>query len=267
MSSIIGKLSDALHHPPPGEWYKLCPVGDGVSRIREIHVASWLRCNMWYVEGREYDLLIDSGMGLRPLKKEISILAKRPVTCIATHAHFDHIGGQHEFETRLGHASEAPIHALPTQANTADWGPFIRAETFSAQPYEEFDYRTYQITPAPLTGYLDEGDVIDLGNRFFRILHLPGHSPGSIALYEESTGILFSGDTIYDGALYDTVYHSDKALYRESLARLRELPVRVVHGGHEDSFGRDHMIRLVDDYLAGKNRITDPAHWVREQIG
>lgn len=249
------------------DWYEIHPVDDGISLIRETHVAPWLRCNIWHVRGRRHDLLIDSGMGLRPLKKELSGLAERPVTCIATHAHFDHIGGQHEFETRLGHRSEAEIHAAPSRTNAADWGPYIRAETFSALPRDGFDYREFQVTPAPLTGYLDEGDVLDLGDRHFQVLHLPGHSPGSIALYERSTETLFSGDTVYDGALLDNIYHSDKALYRHSLERLRSLPIRTVHGGHFGSFGRERLIRLIDDYLAGKNRIGETEQWVRQQIG
>ncbi len=248
-------------------WYEVHPVSEGISLIRETHVANWLRCNMWHVRGRDYDLLIDSGMGLRPLKIEVSQLTERPVTCIATHAHFDHIGGQHEFEQRLGHRSEADIHAAPTEANTAGWKPFVRAETFNALPHDGFDYREFDVRPAPLTGYLDEGDVIDLGNRHFRILHLPGHSPGSIALYEESTRTLFSGDTVYDGALYDTVYHSDKALYRQSLERLRSLPVSVVHGGHDESFGQERLVKLIDQYIEGGNTIDDPSAWIHRQIG
>ncbi len=247
-------------------WYEVHPVSDGISLIRETHVATWLRCNIWHVRGRDHDLLIDSGMGVRPLKRELPQLTERPVTCIATHAHFDHIGGQHEFDCRLGHRSEADIHATPTRENTADWGPFVRAETFSALPHSGFDYRTYSVTPAPLTGYLDEGDVVDLGNRHFQVFHLPGHSPGSIALYEESSRTLFSGDTIYDGALYDTVYHSDKALYRQSLERLRSLPVNVVHGGHDDSFGAGRLVELIDDYLSGGNTIVDADAWINSQI-
>ena len=221
---------------------------------------------MWHLQGRTHDLLIDSGMGLRSLKQEISALTERPIICISTHAHFDHIGGAHEFERRLGHRSEAEIHASPDKYNTSDWGPFVRAETFSALPYEHFRYEDYTVRAAPLTGYLDEGDVLDTGDRSFHVMHLPGHSPGSIALYEKNKKRLFSGDVVYDGALFDTVYHSNKEAYRESLRRLKELPVEEVHGGHYDSFGRSRMIELIDDYLAGKNTIQDPDDWVSAQL-
>ena len=54
---------------------------------------------------------------------------------------------------------------------------------------------------APATRLIDEGDVIDLGDRIFEVLHTPGHSEGEILLWEAFTGILFSGDMIYDGDL------------------------------------------------------------------
>lgn len=120
--------------------------------------------------------------------------------------------------------------------------------------------------PAPRTGYLDEGDVIDLENRTFQIFHLPGHSPDSIALYEKKTEILFSGDAIYDGDLYDTVFHSDRAQYRQSLQRLKDLPVSQIHRGHFGSFGKSRMQEIIDLYLAGKGRIEDPVAWVDEQL-
>ena len=118
----------------------------------------------------------------------------------------------------------------------------------------------------PLSGYLDEGDVVDLGNRHFQVLHLPGHSPGSIALYEHNTKILFSGDVIYDGELFDTVYHSDKVLYRESLSRLKTLDVDTVHAGHEASFDKPKMQQLIDDYLSGNTVIGDPKAWVESRL-
>jgi glyoxylase-like metal-dependent hydrolase (beta-lactamase superfamily II) len=82
------------------------------------------------------------------------------------------------------------------------------------------------------------------------VLHLPGHTPGSIGLWEQRTGTLFSGDAVYDGFLLDELPESDIVRYVETMKRLRELPVRVVHAGHESSFGRDRLIELVDAYLS-----------------
>ena len=248
------------------DWYETHPFSDGVTLIREQHVASWLRCNIWHVRGRDRDLLIDTGMGLRPFKTELARLLDRPVTAVVTHTHFDHAGGLCEFTHRCGHAAEAAILANPTTANTVSDLGFVCAETFTALPYEGFDYRTYKIKAAPLTQLVDEGDVLDLGDRVFKVLHLPGHSPGSIALYEQRTGLLFSGDTVYDGDLLDNLYHSEKAVYIESLHRLKEMPVSTVHAGHFASFGREEMHQIIDEYLAGGRRIGDVSDWVGSEV-
>ena len=92
--------------------------------------------------------------------------------------------------------------------------------------------------------------MIDLGDRAFEVLHLPGHSPGSIGLWEEASGVLFSGDAIYDGPLLDELQGSDVEDYAATVRRLRQLPVEVVHGGHENSFGRARLVELCDAYLA-----------------
>lgn len=247
--------------PVARTWFERQAVADGITLIRESHVAAWLRCNIWHVRGRDRDLLIDSGMGMRPLKAEIALLAERPVIAVASHAHFDHIGGAWEFAVRLGHGSEAAIHAGPGLDNTCAKA-WLTAEVLTALPGPGYDLSAFAIRPAPLTGHLDEGDVVDLGDRVFHVYHLPGHSPGSIALYEPATGTLFSGDVVYDGELIDNAYHSDPAAYRDSLARLRELPVSVVHAGHFGSFGRQRMLDIIDEYMAGGRRLGRVEDWL-----
>jgi glyoxylase-like metal-dependent hydrolase (beta-lactamase superfamily II) len=248
------------------DWYEILRMPDGVSLIREKYVADWLRCNIWHVQGKTFDLLIDTGMGLRPLKTEIAAISNNPVKVISTHCHFDHIGGAHEFDCRLGHKTEATIHAHPDEHNTGDWHEFVRAETFIQLPDDSFVVENYSVTAAPLTDHIDEGDVLDLGNRVFQIMHLPGHSPGSIALYDRNSRVLFSGDVVYDGDLFDTVYHSDPEVYRDSLHRLKNLPVDLVHGGHYDSFGRQKMLTIIDRYFSGEGRMGNASDWINNAI-
>ena len=248
------------------DWYEIVRLSDDISLIREKYVAPWLRCNIWHVRGRDSDMIIDTGLGLRPLVEELTSLAERPVTAIMTHCHFDHSGGLHQFDRRCGHALEAAIMAAPTTANTvADIG-YIRAETFSALPWKGFRYQDYQVRPAPLTHHIDEGDIIDLGDRMFRVFHLPGHSPGSVALLEEATGTLFSGDVVYDGELLDNLYHSVPEQLEASLKRLMDLPIATVHGGHFGSFDRDRMHEIITEYLSGDRRIRDSTEWISMAI-
>jgi glyoxylase-like metal-dependent hydrolase (beta-lactamase superfamily II) len=112
----------------------------------------------------------------------------------------------------------------------------------------------YRVRPAPPTRIVEEGDVLDLGNRQFDILHLPGHSPGGIGLWERRTGVLFSGDAIYDGPLLDAIPGANIEDYIHTMERLRALPVRVVHAGHDPSFGRERLVELADAWLDRRRR-------------
>ena len=239
-------------------WFATTRLDDDVTLIREPQIEWFIRANMWHVRGRDRDLLIDTGVGVRSLRRELAFLAERPVICVATHCHFDHWGGLHEFDERLGHATEAEVFAAPTAAATLA-ELYVNESSFLSLPSEGYEPARYTVRAAPLTREIDDGDFIDLGDRVFRVLHLPGHSPGEIGLWEEDRAILFSGDAIYDGPLFDNFYHSVPEDYRETMRRLCELPVAVVHGGHLDSFGRTRMIELAEDYLAGRRRPECPA--------
>ena len=97
--------------------------------------------------------------------------------------------------------------------------------------------------------------MVDLGDRSFEVFHLPGHSPGSIALYERDSEILFAGDVVYDGPLaYNEHEAEEMRQYVASMKRLLDLPVRVAHGGHYPSFGRERMRAIIREFLAAFDR-------------
>ena len=233
------------------EYFATERLDDGITLITENGVRPWLRCNIWHVRGRDRDLVIDNGMGLTPLKAEILKLTDRPLTAIVTHTHFDHCAGLHEFDDRQGHRAEAHYMDRDDRDNMVTTGGYVAAELIDPAYYPDFDPATYVVRAAPLTGHLDEGDVIDLGDRHFRVLHLPGHSPGSIGLHEEATGTLFSGDALYDGPMLDNLAESDPAVLRATHERLRRLAPRVTHGGHCPSFGTERLMELTGEYLSG----------------
>ncbi|MGU9956381.1 MAG: MBL fold metallo-hydrolase [Arenicellales bacterium WSBS_2016_MAG_OTU3] len=235
-------------------WYSTQTVGDGVTLILEAQIDPGWRCNIWHVRGRDGDMLVDSGMGIKPIKAEVALVTEKPLVCVATHAHFDHIGGHHEFDQRVVHEAEAEILAKPTQYNTVA-SDFLHMSWYDAIPENSFNQETYAVKAAPATRTVVAGDTIDLGDRCFEVKHFPGHSPGSICLWEAKTRTLFSGDVMYDGELLDGLYHSDKNRYVESLHKLREMPVETVRAGHFDSFGRARLHELIDAYLRKAKRV------------
>ncbi len=114
--------------------------------------------------------------------------------------------------------------------------------------------RRYRIPAAAAGRLLADGDLIDLGDRVFEVVHTPGHSPGGIGLFERASGTFLAGDIIYDGPLIDDTYHSDVADYLATFDRLRRLAPSVVHGGHFPSFGLARFHQLIDDYREGKRK-------------
>jgi len=245
------------------KWFEFRRVDDDITLIWEPHVVPLIRCNIWHVRGRDRDLLIDTGLGMASLKAAARRLFEKKLTAVATHAHYDHVGGFHEFEDRVIHGAEAPKAAAGNAASLYGGGKedalleSIRAagydvppELFTAVPKDGYDPRCYRVLPAPVTRTVQDGDVVDIGDRQFEVLHLPGHSPGSIGLWEAKTGILFSGDAIYDGPLLDELPGSDIPAYVATMKRLRQLPVRIVHAGHDPSFDRARLRELCDSYLA-----------------
>jgi glyoxylase-like metal-dependent hydrolase (beta-lactamase superfamily II) len=238
---------------PHEDWYETIPMSHGVTLIHEPWMTPFYRCNMWHVRGRDRDMLVDTGLGAVSLTRALPWLLERPIVCVSSHTHFDHIGSTHEFGDRLVHPAEAHILEDPRPEWTlwASYGadPGSDLQIFTGLP-AGWDRERYRIEPAPATGHLRHGDVVDLGDRRFRVIHPPGHSPGGIALFEEDTGVLIAGDILYDGPLVTDTFHSDLGDYRRTLASMRDLPVSVVHGGHFPSFGRHRFRALIDGFLA-----------------
>jgi len=240
-------------------WFRCERLENHIRRLTEPAVHTLLRCNVWHVEGRDRDVVIDASLGLVPLAPLLD--TERRLTAVATHTHADHVGSLHEFAERLCHPAEAPLleRPIPVSLRTSDYPPEVldpyraaghRFGDVLVEPLPDGHALVYACPAAPATGLLRESDVVDLGDRAFEVLHLPGHSPGSIGLWEAATGTLFSGDAIYDGPLLDQLEGSNIEHYIDTLQRLRGLPVAVVHGGHEPSFGRDRLVELCDAQLA-----------------
>ena len=200
--------------------------------------------------GAERDLVVDSGMGILPPGPVIAGLSDKPILAVALCSYYDHAGGMYSFENRLCHSLDADAIAQATDPITVHVGD----EMLLALPYAGYSILSHQMTPAPPTRILAEGDRIDLGDRILEVLHIPGRTPGSIALWEVATGFLFTGETLFVDSLgrnfLDLGYPADAARYGRSLRRLAALPVTTVFGGHYGSFARDRMTTLIAAQLA-----------------
>ena len=258
----------AVNPPVARNWFTVERTADGLILLREPNVDPLLRCNIWLVRGRARDLLVDTGLGVTSLRTALAGLGERPITTVATHTHYDHVGSMHEFEDRVVHRAEARSlsadmhstlirddlgHEAIAMLRAAGY-PLETEELITAYPTSDYDPRGFATMPAAPTRLVEEGDAIDLGDRVFTILHLPGHTPGSIGLWERRTGMLFSGDAVYDGPLLDELPESSIPDYLSTMRRLSELPVEAVHAGHDQSFGRERLRELTMAYIRRRER-------------
>lgn len=244
-------------------WFERTAFADGITLLTEPHVHPLLRCNVWHIHGRDRDLVIDTGLGVASLTAAAADLFGGPILAVASHAHMDHVGGLHEFASRAIHQAEAAALAnaeghLPlevswydnaTLGSLADMGYDFRAGLLTEVPSANFALADHRLVGVTATKLLTEGDIIDLGDRAFEVLHLPGHSPGSIGLLDHANQTLFSGDAIYDGPLLDELPGSDIESYVATMHRLRTLPAETIHAGHGPSMRRARFLELVDSYL------------------
>ena len=143
---------------------------------------------MFVLEGTEKALLIDSGMNTPDAAELAKALTQKPLEMMNTHADRDHVSGNGAFEKAYMHPAEADNYK--------------RAGG------------TGEIVP------INDGDVIDLGGRPLEIIHIPGHTPGSVAILDINRRVLISGDSVQDGRIFMFGDHRDMGSYIESMKKL-----------------------------------------------
>ncbi|MFT6771010.1 MBL fold metallo-hydrolase [Congregibacter sp.] len=242
-------------------WFHTQRIRDDLYCISEPHYTWQNRANLWLIKGRDSDLLIDTGLGVSSLKLYLADLLDKPLKVVASHVHFDHSGGCHEFEQVYIHQNEH--HALCSGdqrliLSAPDIGA-VPDRDFDAIPYQGFSANHYEVKACPHAQAIEGGDVIDLGDKAFEVMHLPGHSSGSIGLYNTSDQSFFSGDVVYDGELLDKLEDSIVEDYITSMERLLTLKTHEVRPGHYQSFDRRRLQLLIKKYIDEKKAPACPS--------
>ena len=249
--------------PVADAWYEICRLDETLFRIHEPHVVDFMQSNMFVVRGRNGCLLIDGGNGVVPLRPFLAAHGFEPTIVVASHAHADHIGALHEWPEVLIHSAEAkglarldpavtlagPDYNVFDMATLAIDDASLTGPMITALPHAGYAAADYHLT-APRTRPIEEGAVLDLGDRRFEVLHLPGHCPGQIGFWDAENRVLIGGDAIYEGGLIDTLPHSDRAAYRRTMERLLTLNPAVTHGGHGGPLSPSRFREEIDAYLA-----------------
>jgi len=208
-------------------WFTIDQIDSDTFIISEYR--HWEETHCYLLNGSEGSLLIDTGLGICNIYDEVRKLTDKHITAVATHIHWDHIGGHKYFPYFCAH--EAELNWLrgefPLSAETIRKMVLDRCD-----PPEDFNIENYEMFQGTPKRILSDGDTINIGNRNIRVFHTPGHSPGHMCFWEEDRGYLFTGDLIYKDVLLAYYPSTDPAAYLASLERMAELPVQRVFPAH-----------------------------------
>ena len=223
-------------------WFTIDHIDESTHIISEYR--HWEETHAYLLRGGERCLLIDTGLGIGNISQEVKKLTDKPVAAVATHIHWDHIGGHRYFPDFYAHEAELDwlTGGFPLPLETVRGMVLDRCD--APEDFRIEDYQLFQGTP---TRTLRDGDAIDLGGRVLEVLHTPGHSPGHMCFFDRARGDLYTGDLVYKGMLFACYPSTDPDAYLRSLERVAALPVRRVYPAHHSLDGRPEILVRVRD--------------------
>ena len=164
--------------------------------------------NSYLVCGKERAILFDLALREKGLKAYAEKLAGVPVEVVLSHAHVDHIFNIEETDSLTMHPADEQL---------------LRHGARFQKPVKR----------CPGLTFAEDGDIIDLGERVLRVIHIPGHTDGSILLYDETGKILLSGDTVARRLLYGMHGFVSFEDFCVSLSRLESLDISAIYSCHD----------------------------------
>jgi len=194
---------------------------------------------IWDAKSREAVIIdpADSGEFLIEVANE---LALTPTAIVFTHAHFDHV---------LGAFALTALLQIPTWLHPAD-APLLTTAQLSAH-----HWLGYPVDPVPpATHVLTENTTFKLGSEVLTVLHLPGHTPGSVGIgvFAGESPFICSGDLVTDEGHGSTHHrYSNLVALEHSLKKLSELPTSTYYyPGHGNLLTQPDLKAMLAEYLA-----------------
>ena len=193
-------------------------------------------CYIAINENTNEAIIVDPGSEEERIYNQIEALKAKPVAILLTHGHFDHAGVADEVSSFY----DVPIYALDVEKETLENPEINLSADFYGKP------RAYKAD-----NYLKDQSEIDLAGFHIRVLHTPGHTPGGCCYYFSYEGILFTGDTLFNGSVGRTDFPggSMSDLVRTVKEKLMVLPMDTIcYPGHDAPTTLDEE-RMYNPYL------------------
>ena len=226
------------------DWFTIDKIDTETYIISEYR--HWEETHCYLLNGTKHSLMIDTGLGICNICDEVVKLTDKPIIAVATHIHWDHIGGHEHFPDFYAHEDELNWLRGEFPLTIKQIKDMVVDRCDLPEGYDANKYEFFQGTP---TRVLKDYDMIDIGDRHIEILHTPGHSPGHMCFWEKERSYLFTGDLVYKDTLFAYFPSTDPKAYLNSLELVSALPVKYVFPAHHDlSIQPEILTRMRDAF-------------------
>ena len=228
-----GNWWDGMPRPEWGEyerldtgqdWFEVYRIEPGILAIYE--PGQFEEVISWLILGEDRALLFDTGLGIGDIRSLVASLTDLPLMPLNSHSHYDHSGGNYQFEAVMGVDT-------PYTRNRARGTPNESVAEFASEGWiwkdhpPGFDPATYSIQPWQHGTWVEDRQFIDLGNVSLEVVFAPGHAPDCIVLIDHQRRLMFTGDVFYPAPLYTHIPGSSFKDYLASSRRLADLEEQV----------------------------------------
>lgn len=237
----------------------------GICTIYQIRPHLWAvdeigRTTMYIYEGLERVLLLDTGFGLSDLHALIGNLCpEKEIVVVNTHVHGDHCSGNNQFETVYMGRRDLKRGQEPMNSDLVEK---YREHFITCSPFlSQAEMHAWKPGVSKKSLPLKDGDIIDLGGIQLNVFETPGHTQGSICLWDDQYGSLFTGDMMLPwGAWGHLPESSHLCEYEKSIDCLIRLKPRELFPSHGKLNGHGWPVwymplEIMNYYLEGIHSI------------
>jgi len=204
--------------------------------------------NSFVLTGETGSVFIDSG--LNGNAHVFTPYLQGEMALVATHGHWDHIG-LHSYLIGKGAALYAHAGDQKYLENHAwHWQDLFGQyrEDFDLPPARETVFQDSIGDEVSIACQIEDGQELSLPSGTLSVIHTPGHSDGSVCLFDEQTGALFTGDSLMGSGFFTGLpQYTDPTAYRKSMQRLKGLATDTVYSCHNEPMSGKLLAQKAQD--------------------
>ncbi|MEG1525625.1 MAG: MBL fold metallo-hydrolase [Clostridia bacterium] len=210
-----------------GDWVTIEKIDCDTFIIRKYRHREETHCNL--PNGKDRSSLIDTGLGICNIYEAVKELTHKPIPAIATHIHWDHIGGHRCFLDLYAHQEELAWLNGRFPLSISVIREMVLDGCDSPASYDVNSYDFFNDVPQR---HCMAGNESIWANGALKFFTPPAQTPGHLCFYEATRSYLFTGDLVYLDTLFAYYPSTDPEAYLASFEQIAELPIQKVFPAH-----------------------------------